>query len=139
MHTLQITQCDLSPDIFTDRREYLKAVNHGIPGGVVRWAVNTIPDQRESIVNALGTTSGNLSRLYQRKTLSKQQSEEMLDILSVYLDAQSVFEDWNIAREWLNTSIPALSGEKPSDLMDTFIGRELVSEALNKIKCGEFT
>lgn len=134
-----IQEAQLSNKIFDDTQEYLKTINNGIPGSVVKWAVNTFPDQRPVIIDALGTTSGNLSRLYTRKALDKHQSEEVLDILRLVNKAANVFGDLELASEWLATPINALNGEKPSKLMDTFIGRQLVSNALDAIHYGEFT
>lgn len=129
----------LPPEVFRDDRVYLNAVTKGISGQVVKWAVNEMPSQREAIVSALGTTSGNLSRLYARPLLDKHQSEEMLDILRVYNEACAIFGTQKKADLWLSIRIPALRGEVPKDLLDTFIGRRLVLEALNKIKYGEFS
>jgi putative toxin-antitoxin system antitoxin component (TIGR02293 family) len=128
----------LPAKVFTDKREYLKTVIEGIPGTVVKQFVKEAPEHRRVVVRALGATSSNLSRLYARKSLNMQQTEEMLDILRIQTEAIAAFEDEGMAKEWLNTSIPALNGEKPLDLLDTFIGRSIVSDALNKIKWGEF-
>ena len=129
----------LPPLIFSDKREYLRLVNSGIPGAVVKNFIRQKPEHRQVIVSAFGMTSSNLSRLYLKKALNKHQTEEMLDILRIHTEAIEAFEDESLADEWLNMSIPALDGEKPIALLDTFVGRSLVSEALNKIKWGEFS
>ncbi|QOR39053.1 DUF2384 domain-containing protein [Billgrantia diversa] len=64
---------------------------------------------------------------------------EELDALSVMRYAVHVFEDEKIALEWLSCEIPALSGARPADLLDTFRGRQLVRQVLAKIECGEFS
>jgi len=134
-----IAAAGIAPGIFSDKYEYLNAVNSGLSGNIVKMTINTIPEQRQLICRALGTSSNNLSRLYRRKLLSRQQSEEMLDILAVYSSAYELYDNLDTAMMLLNTHIPALNNQKPVDLLDTFIGRSMVKEVLNKMKWGEFT
>lgn len=137
-HSL-IADVGLRNEIFEDQYKFLNAITVGVAGSVVESTVKTLPDQRSVICRALGTTSGNLHRLYKRKALDKQQSEEMLDILSVYSAAYELYDDMGTATELLNTPVPALNNQKPSDLLDTFMGRRLVKEMLNKMAWGEFS
>ena len=126
-------------NLFSDKTRYLSVIRAGISGALVKETVKTLPHQRDVICKALRTTSGNLSRLYQRKQLSTQQSEEVLDVLDVYSRAFELYEDMELAQELLETRIPALNNQKPNDLLDTFVGRSMVKELLNKMKWGEFT
>ncbi|MDL0433758.1 MbcA/ParS/Xre antitoxin family protein [Marinobacter sp. TBZ242] len=50
-----------------------------------------------------------------------------------------MFEDADIAREWLHCEAPALSDSRPVDLLGTSKGRQSIREALGKIECGEFS
>lgn len=134
-----MSDAPLPTDIFKNDRVYLQAVIDGLSGNVVKWAVIKMPNQREAIVGALGTTSGNLSRIYSKAALDKHQSEEILDILRVYNEACEIFGSKEKADLWLSIRIPALRGEVPQKLLDTFIGRRLVLEALDKIRYGEFS
>ncbi len=129
----------IAKEIFTDKRIYLATVNEGVPGAVVKSTVSLMPAMRNILVNSLGITSSNLSRLYPKKALNRQQSEEILDILRIYNEAVDTFQDAGIAVEWLNTEIPALDSAKPIDLFDTFVGRSMVSDALCTIKTGDFS
>ena len=121
----------------SNQGEYIRAVREGIPGIVVKRAVK-IFDNRELIVRILGTTSSNLSRYYRVKKMSRGDSEEMLDIIRLYNQAVHVFGDMEKTKEWIKTSVPALAGEKPEALLDTFEGRKWVSQVLRKIEYGEF-
>mgnify|MGYP003389291391 FL=1 len=128
------------PDtLFSDKLAYLKIVRQGISGSLVKRALDTMPNQRMVFCRALGTTSNNLSRFYGRKPLSSQHSEEVLDVLWVYSMAYSLYEDLATAVELLNTPLPALNNEKATDLLDTFLGRKMVKDVLNKMQWGEFT
>ena len=128
------------PDhIFNNAKVYYQPLVKGLPGKVIKWAVSAMPKQKEVIVKALGTTSGNLSRLYSKTALDKHQTEEILDVLKLYVEVCDVFGSTKKADLWLSISVPALQGEKPIDLMDTFIGRKMVRETVNKIRFGEFS
>ena len=129
---------NLAPDVLENRSAYIKAVNLGVPGAIVKPAVANLKE-RDLFIRLLDTNSANLNRFYSRKTLSKAQSEGVLDTLRVFNTANSVFEDEEIATEWLHTKIPALSNQSPVDLCDTFEGRTMIKEALMAIEYGEFS
>lgn len=62
-----------------------------------------------------------------------------MEAWKIYVEANKVFGDREIAHEWLHTEISALSGARPVDLLDTFAGRELVRQVLGKISYGDFS
>ena len=133
------TDVGLRNEIFENQFMFLNAITVGSSGSVVESTANLLPELRGVMCRALGTTSRNLRSLYRRETLNKQQSEIMLDILSVYNAAYELYDDMGTARDLLNTRNPALNNQKPSDLLDTFMGRRLVKEVLNKIAWAEFS
>ncbi|MCP4406997.1 MAG: DUF2384 domain-containing protein [Gammaproteobacteria bacterium] len=124
---------------FTDQAVYIKTVRDGIPGTVVKQAIHALGGNRELFIRLFNTTSANLSRYYRKKVLNRTDSEEVLDTLRVYLQALQVFGDEKTAREWLNSPIAILAGERPLELFDTFEGRNLVRATLRKLEYGEFT
>ncbi|WP_305418716.1 antitoxin Xre/MbcA/ParS toxin-binding domain-containing protein [Photobacterium leiognathi] len=129
----------LPENIFNNDMIYYKTVMNGISGKVIKWAVLAMPKQKKAIVKALGTTSGKLSHLYEKSKLNTHQTEEILDIVKLYTEVCDVFGSVDKADLWLSMSIPALRGEQPIDLLDTFIGRKLVRGVINKIKFGDFS
>ncbi len=129
---------NVSPEVLTDRGAFIQAVRQGIPGLAVKQAVAVL-GERELFIRLLDTTSANLSRFYRKKALTRADSEEVLDTLRLFQYAVTAFEDKEIAQEWLHTRIPALAGERPVDLFDTFEGRTLVRESLRAIEYGEFS
>ncbi len=120
-----------------DPAAYINAVRSGLPGELVKRAVKIL-DNRELFVRILGTTSSNLSRFYRLKKMNPSASEEMLDTIRLFKQAVELFGDLESAKEWLNTPVPALKGEKPVSLLDTYEGRRWVSQVLKKIEFGEF-
>ena len=70
--------------------------------------------------------------------MNRVDSEETLDALRLYGQAVKVFGSLEKANEWIRMPVPALAGEKPEALFDTFEGRNWISQALRKIEYGEF-
>lgn len=125
--------------VFDDRSEYIKTVRHGIQGSVIKEAIAAMGGKRDVFLRILEVDSSNLSRYYRKKALARKDSEEVLDTLRVYREAVKVFGDEEVARDWLETPVMALSGSKPIDMFDTSEGRSLVRSTLRKIEHGEFS
>lgn len=125
------------PAVFSDHETFIETTRKGLSGKIVKQAVDAL-GHRDLFVRLLETTTGNLNRFYRRKTLNTYHSESILDTLRVFSRANSVFGDPDVAREWMDTAIPALGGQTPISLCDTFEGRNLVQAALRKIEYGEF-
>ena len=119
-----------------DQAEFIRLVRGGVSGETVKRAVKVL-ENRDLLVRILGTTSSNLSRYYRVKRMTRVDSEEMLDTIRLYGQAVEVFGDLETAKEWIKTPLPALSGERPEDLFDTFEGRRWVAQVLRKIEYGE--
>jgi len=123
---------------FSDRSVYLAMVRQGITGQLVRRTAAAY-DCRELLTRVLSVSSSNLSRVYARKRLAVNQSEAVLDTLRVLEKSDQTFEDQAIASQWLRTPVSALGGVAPNELLDTFEGRKMVAEVLNKIAYGDFS
>ena len=122
---------------FVDQAAYIRTVRAGLSGEVVKQAVEAI-GHRDFFVRLLGTTSGHLSRLYGRKSLGAARTEGLLDTLRIFAAAAAAFGGLERAQDWLGTALPALGGDRPIDLCDTFEGRRLVREIIRKVEYGEF-
>ena len=117
---------------FVDQAVYIRTVRAGLSGEVVKQAIDAI-GHRDFFVRLLGTTSGHLNRLYGRKSLGPARTEGLLDTLRIFDAAAAAFGGLERARDWLGTTLPALEGDRPIDLCDTFEGRRLVREVIRKI------
>lgn len=137
--TLMLADLGLPREVYTDQVAFIKAVREGLPGRVLQKAVNALRSDRDVFVRLLETDSSNLHRFFKRKSLGRVHSEEVLDTLKLYIEAATVFEDPEIAQEWLHSEIRALGGSRPVDLFDTFAGRDMVRDVLAKIEFGEFS
>lgn len=124
--------------LLESRKAFIDQSREGIPGA---W-VKTVVDEtglRDVFLSILGVASGNLSRVYRRKALDKEISEEVLDTVRLIDQAVRTWESKDLAMEWLGSPVPALGGECPRNLFDTFEGRRWVSQVLNKIEHGDFS
>lgn len=125
-------------EVLRNRRSFITQSRKGIPGHWVKRVVDET-GMRDTFVAILGVSSSNLSRVYRRKALGREASEEVLDAVRLLNLAVNTWESRELALEWLNSSVAALGGEKPVDLFDTFEGRRWVAQVLNKIECGDFS
>jgi len=137
IHYPNIEGVDLPESVFSNQAEFIETARAGLPGKVVKQAIAVL-GHRELFVRLLETTNGNLNRFYQRKTLSPNQTEGVLDTLRVFSHAIAVFGNSERASDWLSHPIPALGNQTPLDLCDTFEGRDVVNKNLRKIEFGEF-
>jgi len=141
MHTTESTlfqHLNIPSDVLWDQVTFIRTVRSGIPGQILREAIELL-GSRDLFVRLLHTSSANLNDYYHRKTLDTVDSEEILDTLRVYFEALKIWGSHEATKEWLHTPVPALLGEQPVNLFDTFEGRQWVRQVLRKIEYGEFT
>ncbi len=131
-----LEEAQIPADALTNRAVYIQVVRRGIPGTAVKVGAKLI--SRSLFIRLFNTSSSNLSRFYRKKSLSPSDSEKVLDIFRVTTQAINLWDDKETAIEWLHTPVPALAGDTPVDLFDTFDGRNWVREVLRKIKFGEY-
>jgi len=124
--------------VLTDQVQFIEASRKGIPGEWVKAAV-TGTGLRPTFLKILNVSSGNLSRVYRKKALDRDTSEQVLDTVRVFWRVLDTWESSDLALEWLRNPVPALGGEKPSNLLDTFEGRRWIAQVLNKIEYGNFS
>lgn len=122
---------------FVDQAAYIRTVRAGLSGEVVKQAIDAI-GHRDFFARLLGTTSGHLGRLYDRESLGRARTEGLLDTLRTFAAAAAAFGGLERAQDWLDTALPALGGDRPIDLCDTFEGRRLVREIIRTVEYGEF-
>ena len=128
---------DVPMSVFSDAAEFIQATREGIAGKVVSQAVDVI-GQRDLFARLVGVLPENLQQVYRRARLGPVQSEALLDALRVFYRASTALGGLDAALEWLDQPIPALGGQRPLDLCETFIGRLLVQQAIARIEHGEF-
>lgn len=135
---LRADHFELPPNVFENTATFIETVRQRIPGKIVRHAVELLGD-RDLLARVLGTTARNLGRFYRKESLSRKHSEAVLETLRLYLETLRVWDSAEAARGWLNSRVPALNGEEPTNLFDTSEGRRWVRQVLQAIESGEFS
>ncbi len=131
-------QMQIPGNTLTNSAVFIRTVREGIPGVAAKVFVEACGDST-ILSKILGVSLSDVAHVYHCKKLGSDTSEELLDAMRIFVLATDVFGNKDIAREWLNTRVPALNNERPLDLFDTFEGRKWVSQVLNAIKWGEFS
>jgi putative toxin-antitoxin system antitoxin component (TIGR02293 family) len=128
---------DLFPNVdIMSPTGYLSIVRSRVSGDQLK-AITDLIGEKELIARSIGTTS-NLSKSYQTKRLSSTETDNLIDLLRVYIQAAKVYESFDLAKEWMRSSIPALGGEIPVNMIDSQAGREVVRQALRRMEFGEY-
>ncbi len=134
-----LTESQISPKVLEEDGTFIQASRLGISGKILQPTIKVL-GIRDLIISLLNTDKTNLSKFYHQEHLSPTVSEAILDTLKIFELAFQVYDrDATTALKWLNTKIPALSGQVPIDLLDTFKGRELVRDCLMVMQYGDFT
>jgi putative toxin-antitoxin system antitoxin component (TIGR02293 family) len=139
--TMKKFSIDSINDLFLDvdimsAIDYLSIVRSGASGKQLR-AITDLIEEKELIARSIGTTS-NLSKSYQIKRLSSAETDNLIGLLRVYIQAAKVYESFDLAKDWMRSSIPALGGEIPVNMLDSHAGREVVRQVLRRMEFGEY-
>lgn len=128
---------DLFPNVdIMSSTGYLSIVRSRISGDQLK-AITDLIGEKELIARSIGTTS-NLSKSYQTKRLSSTATDNLIDLLRVYIQAAKIYESFDLAKEWMRSSIPALGGEIPVNMIVSHAGREVVRQVLRRMEFGEY-
>lgn len=117
--------------------EEAKFLNVGISGLTLKYVATVIP--RTIVIQAVGSDTTNLSKLYRRKHLATWQSDGINNLSLTWLEVSNFFDhNTDDVNEWLSTPLPAFEGASPESLMGTTTGRMAVSACLNRMRYGDF-
>lgn len=115
---------------------HLSIVRSRVSGDQLK-AITDLIEEKELIARSIGTTS-NLSKSYQTKRLSSAETDNLIDLLRVYIQAAKIYGSLDLAKEWMRSSIPTLGGEIPVNMLDLHAGREVVRQVLRRMEFGEY-
>jgi uncharacterized protein (DUF2384 family) len=116
--------------------DFINMMERGANGSVLKEIVAFIP--KKIVAKAVGSDVTNISKLYRRR-LSKKQTDEINDLSLLWHELKEFFDDdLAFIEQWINHPVPALEGNKPADLMDSFFGRARIRECIEVMKYGDF-
>ena len=129
----------LFPEPKTDMQimQYIRA---GLPMASIKQVQGSLSiDDAQPILDLIGMST----RTYQRrlkddKPLNRVESDRLYRLIKIEDRATQVFQDGEIAADWLRTDNRIL-GDTPMNLLDTEVGVDMVERVLDRIEYGVFS
>ncbi|GAA5184374.1 DUF2384 domain-containing protein [Niveibacterium umoris] len=118
--------------------EWVSLIRSGIPSQSVDALARTVQMSQAELAAALGIPERTLARRKREGTLNSEESAKVLRMARVVERAEAVFEDLEVALDWLKSPNAALCAVTPMSLLDTDIGAESVLDTLGRIEHGVF-
>lgn len=120
--------------------EFLSLTESGLPISVLKNLQGRMKFTNKDMGRALEISESTLQRrLRDGKKLDKRESENTIQLASLWARGLEVFEDENDFRTWLELKNTALGNLKPIELLHSAIGREEIKEVLNRIEWGIYS
>lgn len=115
-------------------------VREGLPPRAAERIAEYFGLTRQQIAALIGISPRTLERHQKdNKPLSSVQSDRLLRYARIAARAEEVFEDEQVAKNWLKRPNQALGGETPLGLLDTETGVEQVNQVLTRIEYGVYS
>ena len=92
----------------------------------------------KDLVQYLHISERTLQRYDQKKKLSPELSDRLIQLAKVYARTIEVFEEQDKAIKWLKYPSHALGGITPLSCLDNFSGVELILDELGRIEYGVY-
>lgn len=108
----------------------------GVPKSAINALANSLQISISDLTNYLHISKRTLQRYNPDKNLSIELSDRLLQIAKVYSRSLEVFEDSEMAANWLKQSNIALGNVSPITYLDTSSGVEIVLDELTRIEYG---
>ena len=110
--------------------------------GLFKSAIDSLAQLLElsnkDLVQYLHISERTLQRYDERKKLSPELSDHLIQLAKVYARAVEVFEDSDNAVQWLKYPSQALGVVTPLSCLDNYSGIELVLDELGRIEYGVY-
>lgn len=120
--------------------DLMRAAAAGVSVKAVRHLQRHMRFTNREMSEVLSISESTLARREQaQKPLSRDEAEKAIQLSAVVAKGLEVFENEPDFHHWLQTSIPALGGERPQALLSSALGREQVREILIRIEWGIFS
>jgi putative toxin-antitoxin system antitoxin component (TIGR02293 family) len=93
--------------------------------------------QQKDTAELIGVSVRNYPRQKRTANITNAASENMIKLAELYEAGMTTFDnDEESLLTWLNASVPALSNERPIDLLSSNLGIDLVKDELLRIEHG---
>jgi putative toxin-antitoxin system antitoxin component (TIGR02293 family) len=117
--------------------EAVKVVEAGLPFKSIRRFRQTSGLTLDRIKQVTGISEGSYNRRKRTGRLSQEESERLFRVGRLFERATGLYDgDQDGARQWLETSVPALGNQRPLDLARTEPGAREVEDLIGRIEHG---
>lgn len=118
--------------------DWVFLIRKGISSVAVDSLAKALHITQSELAMALGIPERTLARRKKEGTLNSEESAKLVRLARVIGRAEEVFEDIDVALDWMKSGNAALSGATPLSLLDTDIGAESVMDMIGRIEHGVF-
>jgi putative toxin-antitoxin system antitoxin component (TIGR02293 family) len=118
--------------------QWITVIRQGIPSAASESLAKTLRMTQSELAASLGIPERTLARRKKEGMFNSEESAKLVRLARVVERAGEVFEDLDVALDWLKSPNAALSGFTPLSMLDTDIGAETVLDTLGRIEHGVF-
>jgi len=118
--------------------DFLPIIREGLPTSSLENLAKVLELTAQDTVERLGVAKRTFARRMLAGHLNPEESERVLRLARVLVQATSTLGDYAKARRWLLKPNRALGGAVPLTLLDTDIGAGAVFDELGRIEHGVF-
>lgn len=120
-------------------RDYINLSRKGLSVKQLKEILEFTGISMKEITQMISLSERQLARYTEDKTLRKDVSAQLIQILELYEFGYSVFEDKKKFKIWMHSEIRALDYQKPTDLLDTPFGINDVRTILGRLEYGVYS
>ncbi len=120
--------------------DLIELVKEGLPMEAVAFLQNNFGFTNKEMSHILSISESTYQRRIKTKsTLTQDETEKAVSLSELYAKGIDVFRDETDFETWFQTKIPAMGNQRPTDMLDSMIGRQQVMDELNRILHGIFS
>ncbi|MFD2569501.1 antitoxin Xre/MbcA/ParS toxin-binding domain-containing protein [Spirosoma soli] len=120
--------------------DLIEIVKEGLPMESVAFLQNNFGFTNKEMSRILAISESTYQRRVKAKSrLTQDETEKAISLSELYAKGIDVFRNQADFENWLQTKIPAMGNQRPTDMLDSMIGRQHVMDELNRILHGIFS
>lgn len=120
--------------------DLIEIVKEGLPMESVAFLQSNFGFTNKEMSHILAISESTYQRRIRAKErMTQDETEKAISLSELYAKGVDVFRSASDFDNWLQTNIPAMGNQRPTDMLDSMIGRQHVMDELNRIVHGIFS
>lgn len=120
--------------------DLIELVKEGLPMESVAFLQANFGFTNKEMSHILAISESTYQRRIRSKSkLTRDETEKAISLAEIYEKGIEVFRNQPDFENWLQAKIPAMGNQRPTDMLDSMIGRQHVMDGLNRILHGIFS